>query len=233
VTDTRKTSAINGPAYLDVVLRLKRMIANQKLRIGQSLPTERVLAKEFDVSRHSLREALRVLQEQGILAPQQGSGNYIASTDIDLLDDHLRQPGTGNEATRNREIFEFRALLEPQIAAWAATRASDREIEALEKLVEQQAEETNAHTLKLLDDAFHLGLARAAHNHVVTGVIRSINSVVGQVRSEAYQGPQRNRRSLEGHRAILDALKSRDPEAAQRSMTRHVTQIRDLVMDED
>ncbi len=222
-----------GPAYLDVVLRLKRMISDQNMRIGQSLPTERVLAKEFEVSRHSLREALRVLQEQGILAPQQGSGNYIASTDIDLLEDHLRQPETRDEVLRNREIFEFRALLEPQIAAWAATRASEREIAALEKLVDQQAEETHAHALKLLDDAFHLGLARAAHNHVVTGVIRSINSVVGQVRAEAYQGPLRNQLSLEGHRAILHALKSRDSHAAQHSMTRHITEIRDLVMERD
>ena len=220
------------PAYLDVALRLKRMIAEEDMKIGQSLPTERTLAQQFDVSRHSLREALRVLQEQGILAPQQGSGNYIASTDIDLLESDLRQPGGGDPDTRNREIFEFRTLLEPQIAAWAAERASDREIEALAEIVTQQASETNAHTLKLLDDAFHLGLARAARNHAVTGVIRSINSVVGQVRSEAYQGPQRNAISLEGHRAILEAIRARDSDAARRAMTRHINQIRDLVVDE-
>ncbi|MDU8928104.1 FCD domain-containing protein [Alisedimentitalea sp. MJ-SS2] len=222
----------NAPAYLDVALRLKRLIADGEMKIGQSLPTERALAKQFDVSRHSLREALRVLQEQGILAPQQGSGNYIASADVDLLDSDLRQPGRGDADTRNREIFEFRTLLEPQIAAWAAERASDREIDALAEIVTQQASESNAHTLKLLDDAFHLGLARAAHNHVVTGVIRSINSVVGQVRSEAYQGPQRNAVSLDGHRAILDAIRAGDADAARRAMNRHITQIRGLVVEE-
>ena len=222
-----------GPAYLVVARRLKRFIAEENLRIGDSLPTERALAKTFEVSRHSLREALRVLQEQGILAPQQGSGNYIASTDIDLLDDNLRRETAVDEEARNREIFEFRALLEPQIAAWAATRASQREIDALEALVEQQERETDPRTLKLLDDAFHLGLARASQNHVVLGVIRSINAVVGQVRSETYQGPLRHNISLEGHRAILAGLNARDPHAVSRAMSRHIAQIRGLVLDDE
>lgn len=222
-----------GPAYLVVARRLKRFIAEENLRIGDSLPTERTLSKQFEVSRHSLREALRVLQEQGILAPQQGSGNYIASTDIDLLDDHLRRETASGEAARNREIFEFRALLEPQIAAWAATRANRREINALEALVEQQATETDPRTLKLLDDAFHLGLARASQNHVVMGVIRSINAVVGQVRSETYQGPQRHNISLQGHREILNGLKAGDPHAVRRAMSRHIAQIRGFVMDDE
>ncbi|WP_306737597.1 FadR/GntR family transcriptional regulator [Marimonas arenosa] len=231
--DTQSQGTAVGPAYLSVAQRLRSFIVDERLKIGDSLPTERQLAERFVVSRHSLREALRVLQEQGILAPQQGSGNYIASTDIDLLEDHLRRETPSDATHQNQDIFEFRAMMEPEIAALAAERISDRELRGLTDIVTQQGGERNPRTLRLLDDAFHLGIARAAGNHVVSSVIRSINSVVGQVRGEVYQGPTRHRVSLAGHQEILEALAARDSGAARRAMQSHIARIRGFVMDDD
>ena len=232
-TSEKPEGATRSPAYLDVVRRLKSHIAENGLKIGDSLPTERVLAQEFGVSRHSLREALRVLQEQGILAPQQGSGNYIASTNIAFLEENLRAETGAGAAERNKDIFAFREMMEPEIAAMAASVVKTRELAELEKIVAQQADESDPRTLRLLDDAFHLGLANATGNHVVAHVIRSINAVVGQVRSEAYQGPQRNRVSLEGHQDILAAIRAKDPQAARQAMQNHISRIRGFVMDDE
>lgn len=229
----KEGEAPRAPAYLATVRRLKAFIAAEGLRIGDSLPTERALAQKFGVSRHSLREALRVLQEQGILDPQQGSGNYIASQDIESLEDDLRaEDGLGDDV-RNRDIFEFRALIEPEIAALAAARATPRDLNLLQGIIAQQANTDDPRTLRLLDDAFHLGLARSARNHVLEPVIRSINAVVGHVRSEVYQGPQRNRLSLDGHKQIVAALAATDPHAARRAMQRHIARIRGFVMEDD
>lgn len=221
------------PAYLAVAQRLRLFIAEERLKIGDCLPTERQLAERFAVSRHSLREALRVLQEQGLLAPQQGSGNYIASTDLDTLGDYLRAGTPDSALQRNRDIFEFRELMEPRIAALAAGRITPDALRDLGEIVAQQADERDPRTLRLLDDAFHLGIARAAGNHVISNVIRSINSVVGQVRDEVYQGPARHRVSLAGHQDLLAALGAADPDAARRAMQAHIACIRGFVMEND
>jgi GntR family transcriptional repressor for pyruvate dehydrogenase complex len=123
--------------FEEIVLRIERMIAQGEVRKGDRLPPERQLAEAFRVSRHSVREAIRALEQKGILRSHVGDGTYVlAGAERDLVEPLARAILLGRDQLR--EIFEFRRLLEPQIAALAAGAASVEELAALRDLWERQ-----------------------------------------------------------------------------------------------
>ena len=117
--------------YEDIVQEFHALIRNGDLEHGARLPSERALAEQFKVSRSSVREAIRSLELQGLVVTKRGSGTFINTEDLDsvvaLLASTLSS-GPGSPDTLD-DIFEVRHVLEPQISAMAALRASSEEIE--------------------------------------------------------------------------------------------------------
>ena len=213
-----------------IVDQVQALIEKGRLKHGDQLPPERELASIFKVSRHSVREAIRVLEQKKVLKSRPGSGTFIileneSSVVESLANAILREKNT------LAEIFQFRELLEPQIAGLAARNASKKDIMVLENLLEQQQKELgNTLVSKKLDEKFHLALAQATGNSVLMQVEALFGHILLKSRHENFQSPHRNKLSVKGHKKILKAIKDGDSKAANQLMAGHLQAIRELVI---
>ena len=126
----------NMKVYEQVVDQIKEMVRVGQIKKGDKLPTERVMAEELQVSRTSIREAMRALEVVGLIESRQGAGNYIREEFDDVLLEPLSivfmlQNGT------NKDIFELREVLELSTIFLSVMRISDEELKKLGGLVER------------------------------------------------------------------------------------------------
>jgi GntR family transcriptional regulator, transcriptional repressor for pyruvate dehydrogenase complex len=218
------------PVYEDVREHIQNLIRRGELRVGGKLPPERKLAETFNVSRNSVREAIRVLAENNIVQSRQGDGTYVcAAEDGSLMNSFAR--ALANKRSRVREIFEFRRILEPQIAFLAASAITRNEIDRLKVLTfDQERRIVSGEEDSDLDAAFHLSLARAARNTVIVEVLKILNDVLSETRSDGLQTKERRIASLRTHILIVDALEKRNPEAAKQAMIMHLLEVEQAVL---
>ena len=113
--------ARKSPVYEEVMVRLAGLMNQGRLKPGDRLPSERSLAERMRVSRATLREALRVMQLQGLIVSRRGAGNFIAGGKPEELAAALHHLAL-------QDIFEFRLLIEPSIAALAVIEISRADI---------------------------------------------------------------------------------------------------------
>jgi GntR family transcriptional repressor for pyruvate dehydrogenase complex len=201
------------------MVRLAELIRKGSLKPGDRLPPERGLSEKMNVSRATLREALRVMQLRGIIVSKQGAGNYIASgaaEDLALALDHLAL----------QDIFELRLLIEPSIAALAAQRATTNDISKLESILLKQDEQlAQKKSMADTDAAFHAALAEATHNGALVEIGMTLMKVIAPSRNKNLQTLQRARLSLASHRLIVSAVSARDSNRAQREMEEHLRSV--------
>ena len=210
---------------------IQELIRGGELRVGDKLPPERKLAETFKVSRNSVREALRALAEKDIVRSRRGDGTYICAPGESAAAHSLRQTVQA-QRQRIEEIFEFRRLLEPQIAFLAAQNMSRKEMDQLKILVVDQERRIMAGNDDAdLDAAFHLLLAGATGNRVIHEVVKTLSHILGETRSEALQSEERRRASVRTHILIIDALERGDAEGAREAMHRHLTEVERTVFD--
>lgn len=127
---------------------------------------------------------------------------------------------------RVEEIFEFRRLLEPQIAFLAAQHITRKEMDRLKILVVDQERRIMAGKDDAdLDADFHLLLAGATGNRVIHEVVKTLSHILRETRSEDLQSEQRRTASVRTHILIIDALERRDAERAREAMHRHLAEI--------
>lgn len=221
VSPVRRTSLVTL-----ILERLKEYIADAGLRQGDRLPPERVLATQLGVSRPSLRAALDLLSERGALRRVQGGGTYLESNIAAVL----AQVGEHDDAPRAqlREVVEARFHLEPVVAELAADRANDEQLADLEQSIEQIAGNLDDLAAWFQHELhFHVRLARMCGNSVLTTAVESLYpQILGCWQSHADTLDPAV--SLEEHRAILDALKRRDGEGANKAMAQHLQHFRVL-----
>ena len=211
--------------YEEIVVKVKHMIDKGRLNSGDQLPSERELAEVFNVSRSSVREALRSLETQGYLESRQGDGTYIARQSLESLVNPLATV-IFTEKDGQMELFEMRRLIEPQLAFLAAERATPEEIVRLGKALELQEDAfAKGESGTEVDKAFHYILAKAAKNKVLLRIIDNIMDLLAESRDKYLQVEGRPERSLARHREILDAIRSGDRELAARVMHEHLEDI--------
>jgi len=215
--------------YEEVAKQIERLIL-KKLKPGDKLPSERELAEMLQVSRSSIRDAIRSLELVGVVEPRQGAGTIV------------REPsGTAkvspfaNALERRREqvteLLDFRKMLEPPLAARAATRASDEEISEMEDILKRQEEKQVTGEAAIAEDAeFHYSIALASGNTVVLKVIDTLMDLLRDTRERSLQVDGRAQKSLAGHRRILAAIKRHDTEAANSAMRRHIEDVEEIVL---
>ena len=204
---------------------IQGLIRQGELRVGDKLPPERKLAETFKVSRNSVREALRALAEKNIVRSRRGDGTYICAPDESVVAASLSQTVQA-QRKRVEEIFEFRRLLEPQIAWLAARHITRKEMDQLKILVVDQERRIMAGKDDAdLDAAFHLLLAGATGNRVIHEVVKTLSHILRETRSEALQSAERRTASVRTHILIIDALERGDAECAREAMHRHLAEI--------
>jgi GntR family transcriptional repressor for pyruvate dehydrogenase complex len=210
--------------YQDIVAQIQGMLDEGQLKPGHQLPSERELVELFRVSRASVREAMRALESMGFVEIRSGEGTYVATT-VDSLLSPLAF-AIREQKDPYREIFEARTILEPQIAALAAERASPSDVKKLEAILEEQAKQiAQGETGVEADTAFHSALAYIVRNKVFLRINEAIVESFREVRERSLQGERRPARSLAGHREILKAIRAKDPAGARRAMLEHLETI--------
>lgn len=216
--------------YEKVVQQIQRLIRDGLLKPGDKLPPERELVEMFQVSRSSLRDAIRALELMGLVEPRQGEGTVVRKPSSDSLINPLAAMLL-QERELVSELLEFRAMIEPTLARRAATYASAEDLNHLKNILRRQKEKVDRRELAIEEDSeFHYAIAKIAKNSVVLKVLDTFMDLLRESREKSLQVEGRLQRSLVGHRQILQAIERHDPCAAETAMRRHIEEIEGLVL---
>ena len=207
--------------YQDIVGQIQELIQEGVLKPGDRLPPERELAERLQVSRSSLREAMRALELQGLVVSRPGAGTFVSTESLDSLISIIAEA-----REYLNDIFEVRHLLEPQIAALAAERAMPKDIQRMAESLEEQAQQVaRGETGVEGDTAFHFAMAQATQNQALLRVVSTIADILSQSRDQSLQTPGRPQRSLASHRDILGTIQRGEAEAARTAMQHHISEV--------
>ncbi|WP_210593967.1 FadR/GntR family transcriptional regulator [Streptomyces sp. GESEQ-35] len=212
-----------------LVAHLEQLIALGELSPGDRLPAERELAESLSVSRTSLREALHQLETKHLIERRQGRGTIVLAPPTQV-DDLYAALADVTEADRElANVAELRTVIEPKIAELAALRATSADLLQMDDILHATDENLLAAKSLELDVQFHLTLARASHNPLLTALTTTVSSWTTPVRKDSHSTPEGRRASLAGHQAIRDAVEAREPAAAAQAMIAHLAEIDQLI----
>lgn len=205
--------------YEQVLERIRAHVAEQGLGAGDRLPSERDLAERLGVSRASVKQALVVLEAQGLLDIRHGGGAYLTSGKLEaepveeLVERRRRLP----------EVLEAREALETKLAELAAQRRTKADLDAIDDaLAYMSAEIKRGEDGVEGDRRFHEAVTAAARSGLLAEFMRSIATQIAESRVESLRQPGRPPRSLTQHHKIAEAIRQSDQKAAAAAMRRHV-----------
>lgn len=208
-----------------VVRQILDMVKSGVLKAGEVLPPERDLAVSLNVSRPSVREALRGLAALGVVCTRPGGGACISDLGPDALLGPI-QFYLALEDINIRELYDARSLIEGDVARRAAVHIADTALDQLEALLaEQKASIGDPLAFRRTDYAFHQVIWIGSRNAFLKRIGESLNVLGLEFRKRASERPGVLEQSLRDHRALLDALKIRDPEAAARAAAAHMQNV--------
>jgi len=217
--------------YEEVAKQIERLVLT-KLHPGDKLPSERELAEMLGVSRSSIRDAIRSLELVGLVEPRQGAGTVVREITSEVLVTPLSSI-LAHKRQLVGELLEFRKMLEPSLAARAATQASTEKLSAMEEILERQANKLAHGELAIEEDSeFHYTIAMASENSVVLRVLDILMDLLRETRARSLQRKGRPEKSFAGHRKILSAIKRRDATAAEAAMRQHLKDIEEIVVED-
>lgn len=185
------------------------------------MPSARLLAEEFGVSRLFLREVLAGLQRQGLIETIPGKGVYVKKPDMLNAARNVHVAVLQSSATA-RHLIEARSHLEEQCASYAAQRATDADIEQMEVALAAFDNATSLIPKAQADIAFHSLLARSTQNPVLQIMFGSITSLAFETMLRSLSDPAIFKLGAPLHHTILKAVKKRDAVAAQKAMSKHL-----------
>jgi len=214
----------------EVVTQIHELIRGGRLKAGDQLPSERELAETFQVSRASVREALRALETHGLIISRTGMGNFIADLPVESLVAPLAKLLT-EEKNALADIFELRKLIEPQIASMAAERATVKDIERMKRLLDKQSEQVQRGATGVdADTEFHFAIGQATQNHAIEKLVSGLLDVLSHSREESLQTSGRRQASIDCHLAIVAAIEKHDQAKAWEAMRYHIEQVEQNVL---
>ena len=208
-----------------VVRRILDMVKGGALKAGDALPPERDLALSLNVSRPSVREAMRGLAVLGVVKTRQGGGAYISDLGPDSLLGPL-QFYLSLERMNIRELYDARSLIESDVARRAAVNISDSDLARLEVLLAEQGKTIgDPIAFRESDFAFHEVIWVGSGNAFLKRIGESLNVLGLEFRKRASEKPGVLERSLQDHRRLLDALIARNPDGAARAAEAHMQNV--------
>ncbi|NLY89719.1 MAG: GntR family transcriptional regulator [Firmicutes bacterium] len=213
-----------APIALDSYKPLRELVfeaLREAIITGQLPPGERLmeiqLAEELGVSRTPVREAIRKLELEGLVAMVPRKGAYVSGISLkDLI-----------------EVFEIRSALEGLAAALAAERITDEELDELERHLVKAAEVIERSDLSgmvEIDTKFHSLLYRASRNERLAHTINNLREQIQRFRQTSLSYPGRMKIALDEHKAIVEAISARNPELARELAQEHVENAENSIM---
>ena len=203
-------------------------ILNKPVPIGEKIPNEYELAEMYGVGRSTIRETVKSLVSKGILEVRQGSGTYVIGTDT-LENDPLGFSKYEDKYKLALELFEVRLMLEPEIAALAAQKATEQDKEEIVRLCDEVENLYLAGENHLQKDVeFHTYIARCSKNKVIEKLVPIIQSAVITFVNLTHR--QLKDETIDTHRAITDAILNGDSAGAKYAMIMHLNYNRQMIL---
>jgi len=213
---------VKPDAAENVVAYVRDLISSGKFKPGDRMPAERELAVQIGVSRPSVRAGLQALAAMGVVESRRGSGTYI-STGPPVLSSGPLQLLAILHGIPRAEIYEARRILEVRTARLAAERAAGEALaEISEEVMGMFASTDDAQAFLLHDIRFHRAVAHASGNLVLSALVEMVSAIFYEQRKETASRDRDLRISAEQHRRIYQAVRDRDPDAAEREMDAHL-----------
>jgi len=214
--------------YEQIAEQLLGQIGSRRLKPGDALPPERELTQTFRVGRSSIREALRMLESQGVIAPANG-GAFVVADAANPLESSLRLLFALDEEAGMHDLFELRRILECEASALAAERRDEEHLAEMDAAIAQMAAALGGSgrgdSFIDADLRFHLALAEATGNRLVVHSMQAVRDVLRRALMTVYHIPQSPESAVVEHRAIRAAVAARDPIRARVEMRLHLARV--------
>lgn len=205
-----------------VARELGRRVVSGAYRSGELIEDEGALAARYKVSRTVIREAVKILSSKGLLDVRRGIGTRVEPrSSWKLLDEDVLawHQSAAPRADTLKQLMEMRLTLEPSAARWAAERAEPGDLEDISGAVDRmERSQGEADAFIHADAGFHRSVLRAAHNEFLSALEGIIYAALLTSIRLTNVDPEGNKRSIPFHRAVSDAIASRDQEAAEHGM---------------
>ena len=213
-------------ASADVVFQIRSAILAGHYRPGDRLPTERELARQFEVSRVTVRDALRILEAGGLIEVRTGGqgGPYVAHPDLAILSDNLGNHMHLTGCTFH-ELAEARLALETAAARLAADRALPEDLAAMEAAIVEPAGAEVAAAASL---DFHAAMVRASHNRALSIMFSAMHRLIREAFGELHAlQPDMAGSAHDAHRLLFDAIAAGDGTRAEHLIREHLNEFMD------
>ncbi|MBI4501553.1 MAG: FadR family transcriptional regulator [Gemmatimonadetes bacterium] len=194
------------------------------LRAGDRLPSERILAAQMAISRPTLREAIKLLSDAGVLEvkPAPGGGAFVRS---ELVPSNLLEERSKLRISEVSGVLEARRAFEPRVAQLAGLYGTEADFEAMRRTIALQRQHANDRERCLqLDLRFHIWIARATHNSTIVAMMRFLLHQLELAWDMGLRGgPEETRWAIAIHERTLAGIVSGDPEAIDAAMDEHLS----------
>lgn len=226
------TPVKNTKVYEQVIEQIKEMIVSGQLKKGDRLPPERDLVEQLQVSRTSIREAIRALQIIGLVECRQGGGNFIKES----FENSLFEPLSIMfvlQNSRPEEILELRKIVEVGTAMLAAEKIEESELKEIEVILEQMKRSSDEELNAKLDKELHYKIAYASKNFLVVSILSAVSSLVDSFIKDARNMILKQKENkevlIEHHEKLYKALLAHDKNKAAEVMRKHLDFIVDYL----
>jgi GntR family transcriptional regulator, transcriptional repressor for pyruvate dehydrogenase complex len=209
------------PLSAEIARKLLDYLLSGVLMPGDRLPSERELSRTFGVGRSAVRDALKPLSLLGIIDVRQGDGTYLRATESELLPKAVEWGLLLGEQSAV-DLVEARRHIEVALATLAAQRRSEEDLSELRRLLREMQDAGSDDEFIEADIAFHLRLAEAAGNSVLSGILTNIRSLIQVWITRVTRAADSIVPSYQEHVPIMAAVEARDPAAAAAAMGAHL-----------
>jgi len=218
------------PIFTQIIEQIKNQILDGTLTPGDQLPSERQFSEMMGVNRHTVREALKVLEYMGVVQSKMGVGTIINNLGQDILVDRIVYAEQFSPRVFLFELMELRNILEPGIAALAAKRATNEDLATMRQTMEDFEKEFKENKIGTrADERLHVALAAATHNSTLVRLTEPIVSMLSQFREKSLKIKNRRQETFKEHGRIYLAIKNRNPEKARAAMSDHLAMVEQVL----
>lgn len=207
-----------------ISVKVQDIIIKDGMKPGDKMPSESDLVELFGVSRSTIREAMKLLKAENVIEIQRGRGTFV-SEHTGIRKDPLGLNFT-DQFRLLENLLEARLIIEPQIAFYAAQRATEANLEVLEETINrmQRVIKTQKNDNTDLDTEFHTAIAKSSQNDVLHRVVPIINDSIMKGYDETVNNKESFQRAMKSHINIYNAIKEKDPLLAQYEAEKHIRQ---------